>query len=89
MMRLEGFKNGGTGGLMNDRYDFKKERDGVAYCIGKERDGTDYCIEMDAAGCIEAGVWDGGAVPAASCPGCVVCVLGAGSFVRQAVRGCR
>jgi len=57
------------------RNDFKKDRDGVACCI-----------EMDAAGGIEAGTWDGKAVPAASCFGSVVCIIGVWRFVRQAVR---
>ncbi len=64
-----------AGGMFNGRYGFKKGRDGAGYCI-----------EMDAAGGIEAGAWDGKAVPAASCPGCLVCVIGAGRFVGQAVR---
>jgi len=41
---------------------------------------------MDAAGGIEAGVWDGRAVPTASCFGSVVCIIGVRCFVRQAVR---
>ncbi len=64
-----------AGGMINGGHGFKKERDGVACCI-----------EMDAAGGIEAGVWDGKAVPAASCSGSVVCVIGVRRFVRQAVR---
>lgn len=64
-----------AGGMFNGRYGFKKGRDGAAYCI-----------EMDAAGGIEDGAWDGKAVPAASCPGCLVCVIGVGRFVRQEVR---
>lgn len=60
---------------MGGRNDFKKNRD-----------GTVCSIEMDVAGGTEAGIWDGEAVPAASCAGSMVCIISVRCSVRQMVR---